>query len=88
MTDDIFDFGFTAVDEGELESVRKATAEHEVLVEKIKSVDTRAKTLYDNIIPLLDNLKANPDKDYIYWPNRYEKIDALADRLFKIMNGE
>ena len=88
MTDDIFDFGFTAVDEGELESVRKATAEHEVLVEKIKSVDTRAKTLYDNIIPLLDNLKAKPDKDYIYWPNRYEKIDAFADRLFKIMNGE
>ena len=88
MTDDIFDFGFTAVDEGELESVRKATAEHEVLVEKIKSVDTHAKTLYDNIIPLLDNLKANPDKDYIYWPNRYEKIDAFADRLFKIMNGE
>ena len=88
MTDDLFDFGFTAVDEHELESVRKANEEHEVLVEKIKSVDTRAKTLYDNIIPLLDNLKANPEKDYIYCPNRYEKIDAFADKLYKIMNGE
>ena len=35
-----------------------------------------------------NKLKANPEKDYIYWPNRYEKIDAFADKLYKIMNGE
>ena len=34
------------------------------------------------------DLKANPEKDYIYWPNRYEKLDAFADKLHQILSGE
>jgi hypothetical protein len=44
--------------------------------------------MYEAIIPLLNNLKANPEKDYIYWPNRYEKLDAFADKLHQILSGE
>jgi folate-dependent tRNA-U54 methylase TrmFO/GidA len=83
-----FDFGFTAVNEDELESVRMAQQTSAQLSEQIKTVDNRAKMLYDTIMPLINNLKNNPEKDYIYWPNRYEKLDAFADNLYHIMNGE
>ena len=50
MTDfELNDFGFSAVDESELEAVRTVTAQHDVLVEQIKTVDNRANSLYDAI---------------------------------------
>lgn len=90
ISDDIlsFDFGFTAVDETELEVVRAATEQTEQLSAQVEATDAKAQTIYNAIIPLLNNLKANPEKDYIYWPNRHEKIDAFADKLYQIMNGE
>ena len=89
MTDfELNDFGFSAVDESELEAVRAVTAQHDVLVEQIKTVDNRAKTLYDAISPLLQNLKSNPERDYIFWPDRTSKIEAFEAKIAKIMNGE
>jgi len=83
-----FDFGFTAVDADELDVVRAAQEQTEVLTAKLEETDERARKLYDAVMPLLNNLKANPEKDYIYWPNRYEKLDQFADKLYKIMTGE
>lgn len=83
-----FDFGFTAVSEDELEVVRAAQEQTETLAQQLEATDERARKLYDAVVPLLNNLKANPEKDYIYWPNRYDKIDQFADRLYKIMVGE
>jgi len=83
-----FDFGFTAVDEDELETVRLAQTKTAELETQLQTFDNRAKMLYDTVMPLINNLKSNPEKDYIYWPNRYEKLDAFADRLYQIMNGE
>jgi len=88
MIDDLNDFGFTAVDENELETVRTAVEEKETLTKQLETVDNRANSLYDAILPLLHNLKKNPEKDYIFWPNRTAKIDAFEDKIAKIMNGE
>jgi len=41
--------------------------------------------LYNAILPLLSNLKANPEKDYIYWPNRTEKVEAFEDLIAGII---
>jgi|TARA_Y100000385_G_scaffold272841_1_gene314072 folate-dependent tRNA-U54 methylase TrmFO/GidA len=82
-----FDFGFTAVDADELEVVRTATEKSEELSAQVESTSAKAELVYNAVIPLLNNLKANPEKDYIYWPNRHEKIDAFADKLYAIMNG-
>jgi hypothetical protein len=89
VSDDIldFDFGFSAVDESELEVVRAATQQAEQLSSQVEATDAKAQLIYNAITPLLNNLKANPEKDYIYWPNRHEKIDAFADKLYEIMNG-
>jgi hypothetical protein len=33
------------------------------------------------ILPLLVNLMKSPEKEYIHWPNRAEKIQAQIDRI-------
>jgi hypothetical protein len=39
------------------------------------------------IIPLLVNLMKNPDKEYIYWPNRKDKIQEQIDKILIITRG-
>lgn len=81
MVDDFFDFGFTAVDEDELQSVQDAQkAVGDVAVEA-KTAQEKLDKLYNAVIPLLNNLKKNPEKDYILWPNRLEKVEAFEDHL-------
>ena len=77
---DMFDFGFSAVDEDELEAVQKVS-------ETATSTEEKLNSLYNAIIPLLNNLKANPEKDYILWPNRLAKVEAFEDHLQKIYKG-
>jgi|TARA_R110001599_G_scaffold47836_1_gene138378 hypothetical protein len=87
MADDIFDFGFTVVNEDELEVAQKATKTAETAVAGAKTTETKLNNLYNAIIPLLTNLKANPEKDYILWPKRLEKVEAFEDMLQKIYKG-
>ena len=80
---DIFDFGFTAVDEYELE-VAKKVAEVETTA---TSTQERLDSLYNAIVPLLNNLKKNPEKEYILWPDRLAKVEAFETHLQKIYQG-
>jgi hypothetical protein len=85
MTDDIFDFGFTAVSEEELEVVQKTAASAEEAAATATSYEDKLNKLYNAIIPLLANLKKNPEKDYIYWPNRTEKVEQFEDMIANIV---
>ena len=85
MSDDIFDFGFTAVDEDELQAVQKTQALANDAEQMASTTQEKLNSLYNAILPLLSNLKANPEKDYIYWPNRTEKVEQFEDKLRKIM---
>jgi hypothetical protein len=87
MADDIFDFGFTVVNEDELEVAQRATKTATAATATAKSIDNKLNRLYNAIIPLLTNLKANPEKDYILWPKRLEKVEAFEDMLQKIYKG-
>lgn len=84
---DIFDFGFTAVDENELEAVQQAAASATQASTTAHTLEERLDALYNAVQPLLTNLKANPEKEYIYWPNRTAKVDAFGDMLYKIYQG-
>jgi hypothetical protein len=86
--EEILDFGFYAVSEDELEVVQIANKQSEQLTAQLETVDNKAELLYAAIMPLIKNLKANPEKDYIFWPNRTEKLDAFVERLQKIHNGD
>ena len=83
-----FDFGFTAMTEDELSVVQESKAQVEASSATAESASAKAQIMYEAVIPLLNNLKANPEKDYIYWPNRYDKLDAFADQLHQILSGE
>ena len=88
MTDDLdFDFGFTAVDENELEAVQKAATQAETLGASALNTQEKIDKLYNAIIPLLTNLKKNPEKEYILWPNRVEKVEQFEDLLYNIYKG-
>jgi len=80
-----FDFGFTAVDENELEAVQKLSNEASTVAASAEENEEKLNKLYNAILPLLSNLKANPEKDYIYWPNRTEKVEAFEDHIAGII---
>lgn len=78
--DDLFDFGFTAVSEDELEAIQNAES-------NATEVQERLDKLYNAVLPLLKNLKQNPDKDYIFWPDRVSKVEAFEKHIAKIKTG-
>ena len=82
---DKFDFGFTAVDENELEAVQKLSTEASTVAGSAEQNEEKLNKLYNAILHLLSNLKANPEKDYIYWPNRTEKVEAFEDLIAGII---
>jgi hypothetical protein len=87
MTDNLldFDFGFTAVDEDELEAVQSVKTVASDASAEAKYLEEKLNKLYNAILPLLSNLKKNPDKEYILWPNRVDKIEQFEDLISKII---
>ena len=59
---DLFDFGFTAVDEQELEAVREAQTVANEQSFTVSELEDKLNNLYNAILPLLSNLKANPEE--------------------------
>jgi hypothetical protein len=80
------DFGFTAVNADELDEVQNATATAEESSERVQQLQTSLDTMYTSILPLLDNLRNDLGRDYIYWPGvkRKEIIDAFQANLLQI----
>jgi len=87
MSDDIFDFGFTAVTLDELEVIQETTAKLESTTAEADEIKTRLDNIYKAIQPLLNNLKKDPERDYIYWPERLTKIEAFSDHIDKLYMG-
>ena len=83
MSNELFDFGFTAVDESELEAFQQL----EVTSEIADDTQERLDRLFNAIQPLLTNLKLNPEKEYILWPNRLEKIEQFESFIQNIYKG-
>ena len=75
-----FDFGFTAVDEDQIEFVANTQ-------QAAEDVQQRLDALYNAIMPLLTNLQKNPEKEYILWPDRYQKVEQFRDHITEIYKG-
>ena len=84
---DIFDFGFTAVDEDELQAVQQTAALANDAEQLATTTQERLDNLYNAITPLLNNLKKNPEKEYILWPNRLAKVEEFETHLQQIYKG-
>jgi len=53
----------------------------------IADVKNNLKELEQLIMPLLVNLMKNPEKEYIYWPNRTAKIQEQIDKVLALTRG-
>jgi hypothetical protein len=88
VTIELFDFGFTAVSESELESVQNVETIVTEYDKQLNGLQSRLDGVYSSILPLLKHLKDNPDKDYIYWPNRLDKISEFEEKLLGLYKGK
>lgn len=84
------DFGFSFVDE-DFEEVKSQVSKLETATktdkETIEDLEKRLQAMHNSIDPFLENLKKNPEKTTIYWPNRTEKISQFQQRLKQILVG-
>ena len=87
MSNELFDFGFTLVDENELEVVQKAQESVTSASSSVSETQDKLDKLFNAIQPLLNNLKANPEKEYILWPNRTDKIEQFETHIQAIYSG-
>jgi len=79
---DEYDFGFSLVSEEELK-------EHEeILIKKAETESEKLNSLRDMIMPLLKNLAKDPTKEYIFWPNRKDKIEEFIKRMNNIVDSK
>ena len=87
--DDDNDFGFSAVSEDELKALeKKLAADVKAKTQQLENVETtyrgKLEQLHKAIMPLLYNLQKNPDKEYIYWPNRKPTIEKQIEKIVKL----
>ncbi len=87
MTEQLFDFGFTLVNEEELEAVQHASSKLESVSSTVDATQDRLDKLFNAVQPLLTNLKQNPEKEYILWPNRLDKIEEFESYILNIYKG-
>lgn len=75
MNSDNNDFGFTMVND---EDITKSVPK-----------DNRAQQLRDMVMPLLNNMKLNPEKDYIQWKGneRVKQINAFIKKMNNLVDG-
>lgn len=78
-SDDDHDFGFSFTDD--LEQDMYAAQE------QASKEQQKAEKMYKMIMPLLNNLKKNPDKPNIHWPDRVKKIDDFIYKLNAILDN-
>lgn len=81
---DDFDFGFSLVDESELNAVQEVQEKLSSTSQAATDTQKKIDKMYNMFIPLLNNLASNPEKEYIYWPNRVDKIEAFRDKLRQV----
>lgn len=74
-----FDFGFDFSDD-----LTDAITEKE---QQAVIAQNKAETMYKMIMPLLNNLKKNPDKPNIVWPDREKKIDQFIEKLDNVLKS-
>jgi uncharacterized protein (DUF1015 family) len=79
--DDSNDFGFSHVDESEvnLGKVNDTTALSQKWQNNLKNVIAE-------VFTFLDKLKDNPDKEFIKWPNRVADIEKFKTKLNNLSN--
>jgi len=86
------DFGFSLVSEDELKAHedllrRKIEEQTEVVLKTEAELKDKLDGLRAMIMPLLINLSKDPDKSYIFWPDRVQKIEKFIKKVNDYVDG-
>jgi len=86
------DFGFSLVSEDELKAhedlLRRKIEEQTEVVQKTEAeLKDKLDGLRAMIMPLLINLSKDPDKSYIFWPDRVQKIEKFIKKVNDYVDG-
>ena len=86
------DFGFSLVSEEELKAhedlLRKKIEEQSEVVQKTEAeLKDKLDGLRAMVMPLLVNLAKDPDKSYIFWPDRVQKIEKFIKKVNEYVDG-
>lgn len=80
-----WDFGFTAVDEADLgltkQNAQDLEDEIDLLKSELKNSKESMEAMRKLIMPLLNNLMKNPEKEMIHWPDREQKIKQFIKKI-------
>jgi hypothetical protein len=81
-----FDFGFTAVSEDELKTIEREleakVADRDTQLKQVAaSYEEKLNALHKMVMPLLNNLAKDAEKDYIYWPGRQKKMQEFIKQV-------
>lgn len=84
------DFGFSAVSEEELKSLenqlkKEVSQKSHELQQVEESYKGKLEQLYTTVMPLLQNLAKDSEKEYIYWPQRTDKMKAFISKVNQIV---
>jgi hypothetical protein len=82
MSNNDYDFGFSLMSEEEIK-------ENEKLLETAVITESAKLEAFKNMImPFLNNLTKNPEKEYIYWPDRAEKVKQFINKIETFLGSE
>ena len=82
MSDEyIYDFGFSLMSEDEIK------IEEEKLKKVVENESYKLDKVREMIMPLLKNLMKEPQKEYIYWPDRKERVELFIKELDKFIDS-
>lgn len=88
------DFGFSLVHADDFEAAAKAREEQvkKVVSTALRSAadeaaQARMQGLRALVMPLLTNLAKDPDREWIHWPNRAQRIEDFVKKMDAYING-
>jgi len=75
------DFGFSAVSEAEYNAVIAEKAD------TVEEFEDRMVQLEKLVLPFFTKLLKTADKEYIYWPNRKDMVEAQIQKILTLTRG-
>jgi len=82
MSDEnIYDFGFSLMSEDEIKE------EENKLKKVVENESHKLNKVREMITPFLVNLMKEPQKEYIYWPDRKERVELFIKELDKFIDS-
>jgi hypothetical protein len=86
ITEDADDFGFSLVSKEEMEAREQKVADEAAAphIARAGDAEERLESVMKLVLPFLNNLAKDDNKEYIYWPDRPKKMRDFISKLRQV----